>query len=75
MEMRERAARHRPLALKCFKTLYGTSSGCFIPNSENRGITIRQLDLIVKQVEGRCLREGWVDRITGNALTPENVNL
>ena len=53
---------------------YSNLSGCTITKTEERGITIRQLELVMMEITVRCEAEGWVD-YNNNKLTPDDVNL
>ena len=51
-----------------------SSSNDDTPEVEYRAITLWQLIAVMKNIERRCVEEGWED-FNGNKLTPEKVNL
>ena len=53
---------------------YFNLPGCTITKTEERGITIRQLELVMTEITARCEVEEWVD-YNNNKLTPDQVNL
>merc|ERR1740124_408960 len=57
-----------------FDDLKRNDKGCFSFLTEQRGITIRQLEAIVAIIIRRCVPEGWKNR-DGVLLTPETVTL
>eukprot|EP01038_Epipyxis_sp_PR26KG_P008235 gene8235-11144_t len=56
-------------------------SGCKIDKTENRGITIRQLQLVMNEIRKRCnmMKDKWKKHdgrnLTNETITPENANL
>lgn len=48
--------------------------GCSIPETEYRGISIPQLEIVMKEIENRCSREKWTN-FTEELLTPDKVCL
>eukprot|EP01038_Epipyxis_sp_PR26KG_P007464 gene7464-10175_t len=57
-------------------------SGCEIDKTENRGITIRQLQLVMNEIRKRCnlMKDKWKkydanNNPTNETITPENANL
>ncbi len=48
--------------------------GCSIPEVENRGISVKQLRQIYKEIEARCSVENWENR-EKKKLTPKEVTL
>ena len=48
--------------------------GCSIPEVENRGISVKQLEQIYHEIEARCIVENW-ENYEKKKLTPEEVTL
>ena len=67
-----RAMRYPPFCLRADPEALATRTT--IPKTEQRGITLRQLQDLWGHIERRCVAEGWHNR-EGNLLTPDKVNL
>lgn len=61
--------------LVAISELRGGAAGCTIKSPELRGITLRQLTRLMTYIQEHCERESWYDLETGEALTPETVDL
>jgi len=59
---------------KIFDDHMRNKEGCFSFPTEQRGITIRQLEAILATIIRRCEPEGWKNR-NGDLLTPDTVTL
>jgi len=69
----QKEARTIPLG-EIFDDHKRNDKGCFSFLTEERGITIRQLEAILAMIIRLCVAEGWKNR-DGKALTPETVTL
>ena len=59
-----------------FADLLQPGSGCEIPQTEDRAITVEQLKAVTRHIKRRCVKEGWMGGYPDKKpLTPKEVNL
>ena len=59
---------------EAFADLVPEGAGCTIPKTEERAITLAQLEAVLKHVQRRCAKERWLD-YRKEPLTPERASL
>ena len=55
--------------------LGGSSDGCKIARTEERAISLKQLEVVANKVDSRCEAEAWPDKFNNTKHVPSTVNL